>query len=134
HPAVLTQHGLDAALRALARRSTIPVELDLRLNGERLPEAVEVAAYFIASSALSNAQAHSAATRVTIGLERGERDVRLVISDDGVGGAREGSGSGLTGMRDRAETVGGRLTVDSPRGGPTRISAVVPIGTAHVTG
>lgn len=134
HPAVLTQHGLDAALRALARRSTIPVELDLRLNGERLPEAVEVAAYFIASSALSNAQAHSAATRVTIGLERGERDVRLVISDDGVGGAREGSGSGLTGMRDRAETVGGRLTVDSPRGGPTRISAVVPIGAAHVTG
>ena len=134
HPAVLTQHGLDAALRALARRSTIPVELDLRLNGERLPEAVEVAAYFIASSALSNAQAHSAATRVTIGLERGEGDIRLVISDDGVGGAREGSGSGLTGMRDRAETVGGRLTVDSPRGGPTRISAVVPIGAPHVTG
>ena len=134
HPAVLTQHGLHAALRALARRSTIPVELDVGLDGERLPEAVEAAAYFIASSALSNAEAHSEATRVAIQLERGEHDLRLAIVDDGVGGAREGQGTGLTGMRDRAETVGGQLTVESPRGGPTRISAVVPTGAADAAG
>ena len=134
HPAVLTQHGLGAALRALARRSSIPVELELPRSAERLPGAVEAAAYFIASSALSNVHAHSEATRVVIRLERGENEIRLSILDDGMGGAREGRGTGLTGMRDRAETVGGELVVDSPRGGPTRISAVVPTGQAHAAG
>lgn len=134
HPAVLTQHGLEAALRALARRSSIPVDLDIRLDGQRLSDAVEAAAYFIASSALGNAQAHSAASRVAIRLEQDGNDLRLNIADDGVGGAQEGHGTGLTGMRDRAETVGGELVIESPRGGPTRIIAVVPIGRAHAAG
>ena len=132
HPAVLTQHGLPAALRALARRSPVPVELEVRLAAERLPEALEAAVYFIASSALSNAAAHAAASQVVIRVEGTDGEVRLSILDDGIGGAREGNGTGLTGMRDRAETVGGDLQVESPQGGPTRISAVLPVGQAHV--
>jgi signal transduction histidine kinase len=127
HPAVLTQHGLGAALRALARRSSIPVELDLQHIDARPAAAVEAALYFIASSALSNAQAHARASRVAIRLRPVDDGVQLSILDDGLGGAREGQGTGLTGMRDRAETVGGKLVIDSPRGGPTEITAVIPI-------
>jgi signal transduction histidine kinase len=128
HPAVLTQHGLAAALRALAGRSSIPVELDIEDAVARHPAGVEAALYFIASSALSNALSHSGASRVAIRLETVEHGLRIGIVDDGVGGAREGHGTGLTGMRDRAETAGGELVIDSPRGGPTEISAVLPIG------
>ena len=128
HPAVLSQHGLTAALRALAGRSAIPVELDIEDTVARQPAAVEAALYFIASSALGNAQAHSGASRVAIRLETVGRGVRIGIVDDGIGGAREGRGTGLTGMRDRAEIAGGELAIDSPRGGPTEISAVLPIG------
>lgn len=134
HPAVLTQHGLGPALRALGRRSSIPVELDIEEGEERPPAATEAALYFIASSALNNVQAHSRASRVDIRLHRGPDALRLSISDDGVGGATEGRGSGLTGMRDRAETVGGTLHIDSPRGGPTRISAVIPLAGLHASG
>ena len=134
HPAVLTQHGLAAALRALARRSSIPVELEVRLADERLPEALEAALYFIASSALSNATAHAGASQVVIRVEGNEGAIRLSILDDGIGGAREGHGTGLTGMRDRAEIVGGELRIESPQGGPTRISAVLPVRQANVAG
>jgi signal transduction histidine kinase len=127
HPAVLTQHGLAAALRALARRSSIPVELGIEDMDPRPAAAVEAALYFIASSALSNAQAHARASRVAIRLGSVDHDIRMSILDDGVGGAREGQGTGLTGMRDRAETVGGELKIDSPRGGPTEITAVIPL-------
>lgn len=88
--------------------------------------------YFIASSALANAEIHAAASKVVIRLEPEGREVQLTVLDDGIGGAQVGRGTGLTNMRDRAETVGGRLEVDSPRGGPTRISAVMPVEEAHV--
>ncbi len=133
HPAVLTQHGLGPALRALTRRSSIPVELIDLLSNERVAETVETAVYFIASAALANVQAHSAATQVVMRVERDGNDVVLSVSDDGAGGAREGLGTGLTGMRDRAETVGGRLVIDSPRGGPTHIRAIVPVEPAIAT-
>jgi signal transduction histidine kinase len=127
HPAVLTQHGLGAALRALGGRSAIPVELDIEDMDSRPAAAVESALYFIASSAVSNAQAHARASRVAIRLGSVDHGIRMSILDDGVGGAREGQGTGLTGMRDRAETVGGELVIDSPRGGPTEITAVIPL-------
>ena len=126
HPAVLTQHGLAPALRALSRRSSIPVQLDVDDGDQRPPAPTEAALYFIASSALHNAQAHSSASRIDIHLRVLSDAVRLTIRDDGVGGAAEGQGSGLTGMRDRAETAGGTVEIDSPRGGPTEIRAVIP--------
>ena len=127
HPAVLTQHGLGPALRGLARRSPIPVELVLSGPEERLAQSVEAALYFIASAALSNAQAHSRASQVVMRVDTNGNEVQLSVRDDGQGGAREGRGTGITGMRDRAETVGGRLAIDSPRGGPTEVRAFVPV-------
>jgi signal transduction histidine kinase len=135
HPAVLTQRGLDAALAALARRSTIPVELEVRGSvDKRLPAAVESAVYFIVSSAVHNAQSHSQASRVTITLTRGDDVTVVAILDDGVGGAEDGGGTGITGMRDRAETVGGALVVRSPKGGPTQVIATIPVGGRHASG
>jgi signal transduction histidine kinase len=131
HPAVLTQHGLEAALRALARRSSLEVDLDVRIDGRRLAPGVETAVYYIASAALANAEGHAAASNVVIRLEQDGHEIRLTVRDDGVGGAEEGRGTGLTNMRDRAETVGGSLEIDSPLGGPTCISAVVPVEEAH---
>ncbi len=130
HPAVLTQHGLEAALRALARRAGIEVDLDVRV-ARRMSPAVEGAVYFIASSALANAEVHADASKVVIRVESDGRHLRLTIVDDGIGGAQVGRGTGLTNMRDRAETVGGSLEVASPHGGPTRISAVIPVREAH---
>lgn len=128
HPAVLSQRGLKSALAALARRSAVPVRTELALGDGRLPQSVETAAYFIASEALSNAQTHSGASEVTVSAA--ELADRLIVSvaEDGIGGADVGRGSGMAGMRDRAETVGGTLRVMSPPGGPTEITAELPRG------
>lgn len=127
HPVVLTQRGLGAALTALARRSVIPTRVDDRL-ARRAPPAIEAAAYFFASEAIGNAQAHSGASEIIICIRRDDASLVVEVEDDGVGGATAGRGSGMTGMQDRADTVGGRVEVDSPAGGPTRVTAVLPLG------
>lgn len=125
HPAILAEGGLVPALEVLARRSPIPVQLDVRIRA-RLPERVEVTAYYVVSEALTNAAkyANASAVRVAVGLAGGT--VRLSVSDDGIGGADPARGSGLTGLRDRAEAVGGTLIVRSRPGEGTRLVAELP--------
>jgi signal transduction histidine kinase len=112
HPAILSKGGLGPALRALAHRSAIPVDLDIATD-MRLEEPVEVAAYFVASEALANAAKHSDASRIDVSLE--QRDGRLLLSvrDDGIGGADAARGSGLVGLTDRVEALGGSIRVSS---------------------
>jgi len=127
HPSILTEGGLSPALKALGRRSPVRMKLDVHLE-HRLPDLVEVAAYYTVSEALTNASKHANAMRVWVSL-RVEEDVLLLsIRDDGVGGADASLGSGLTGLRDRIEALGGTLEVESPQGGGTRIEAVIPMG------
>ena len=111
----------------LALRSPIPVELEVRTR-ERFPEPIEVAAYYIGSEALANAAKHSQASRITDELGFGDEKLRLSIRDDGIGGADPGRGSGLTGLRDRMEALGGTLTVESGSGAGTSLSATLPFG------
>jgi signal transduction histidine kinase len=125
HPAVLSTAGLEPALGALARRSPVPVELDVT-TVERFPEPVEVTAYYVASEALANAAKHGRASGVRIALSRLDGCVALEISDDGVGGADPANGSGLIGLRDRVEAVGGTIDVTSPRGEGTTLLARLP--------
>ena len=126
HPPILSKGGLGPALQALAHRSPIPVDLEITTDG-RLAEPIEVAAYFVASEALANAAKHSQASRIVVGLE--QRDGRLVLSvrDDGVGGADSARGSGLVGLDDRVEALGGSLRVDSRPGKGTTITAELPL-------
>jgi GAF domain-containing protein len=126
HPQILSAGGLGPALRTLARRSAIPVELDERSDG-RLPEPIEVAAYYVASEALANATKHARATRIDVSLAT--RNGRLVLSvcDDGVGGADPARGSGLVGLTDRVEALGGSIHVRSRAGEGTRIVAELPL-------
>jgi signal transduction histidine kinase len=126
HPAILSEGGLGPALRALARRSAIPVELDAPAD-ERLPEPIEVAAYFVASEALANATKHAQASRVEVSVARNAGDLVLSIRDDGVGGAYVGGGSGLVGLLDRIEALGGTIDIKSPRGGGTSMVATLPL-------
>jgi signal transduction histidine kinase len=125
HPAVLSSGGLVPALRTLARRSAIPVDLELPGSVE-LPESVEVAAYFVTSEALANAAKHARASRVDVSLRLSGRTLALAIRDDGVGGADVSSGSGLVGLTDRVEALGGSVVVDSPPGEGTTITARLP--------
>ncbi|HEY7280810.1 MAG TPA: ATP-binding protein [Actinomycetota bacterium] len=127
HPAVLTGSGLTAALEALAERSAVPVTVEAESNG-RLPEPVEVTAYFVVSEALANCQRHANATRVRVVTSRSDGLLVVTVADDGVGGAETGAGSGLTGLQDRVAAVGGRLTVSSPPGGGTTVRAEIPCG------
>jgi PAS domain S-box-containing protein len=126
HPAVLTEGGLDPALRALARRSSIPVELDVRLH-QRMPESVEVAAYYLVSEALTNAAKHSNAPVVRITVTAAEGALLLEIRDDGIGGADSSQGSGLIGLSDRVEILGGVIEISSPPGEGTAIHATLPV-------
>ncbi|MDG6107027.1 AAA family ATPase [Dactylosporangium aurantiacum] len=126
HPAILTDAGLGPALRVLARRSPIPVYLDVRLDG-RLPEHVEVSAYYIIAEALTNAAKHAQASGVTVTVETSGGVVCLLVRDDGVGGADFARGTGLVGLKDRAEALGGRVTLDSPHGGGTTLRAELPL-------
>ena len=125
HPAILSDGGLTPALKALARRSAVPVTLDLRA-ARRLPEHVEVAAYYAVSEALANAAKHAHASAVHVELDTPGASVRLAVRDDGIGGADPARGSGLTGLRDRIEAVGGTLHVTSPAGGGTTLLIEIP--------
>jgi PAS domain S-box-containing protein len=125
HPAVLSDHGLAAALDALATRTPLPVRLD-RLVGERLPEPVEVAAYYVVSEALANVQKYADASEVRIAVGREDGLAVVEVRDDGVGGASASGGSGLRGLADRVEALGGRLELESPAGAGTTVRARIP--------
>ena len=123
HPAVLADEGLGPALAALARRTPVPVELNVAR--ERLPQAVEATAYFVACEALANVVKHAGAQHATIAVTRTNGRVAIEVADDGAGGADD-RGAGLSGLRDRVEALDGRLEVASPAGGGTRVTAAIP--------
>ena len=126
HPAILSTGGLGPALRGLARRSVIPVDLDITID-VRLAEPIEVAAYFVASEALANAAKHSQASHIDVSLERRDQSLLLSVRDDGVGGADTARGSGLVGLMDRVEALGGSIRVASRPGKGTQITAALPL-------
>jgi signal transduction histidine kinase len=126
HPSILSEGGLDPALRALARRSTIPVALDVTTK-RRLAEPIEAAAYFVASEALANATKHAQASRIDVSLAPRDGVLLLSIRDDGVGGADSGQGSGLVGLHDRVEALGGTIRIESPPGAGTLLVVALPL-------
>jgi len=126
HPAILTEGGLSPAFEALALRSAVPVKLNARCEG-RLPDGVEVAVYYMAAEALTNAAKHANASHVQIDLYTEEDTLRLSILDDGLGGADPSRGTGLIGLKDRVEALGGAIEVKSPRGGGTRLDVEIPL-------
>jgi signal transduction histidine kinase len=126
HPAILSNGGLGPALKTLARRSAIPVALDITLGG-RLPEAIEVAVYFVASEALANATKHAHASLVELSLAPRGDGLVLSVRDNGVGGADSGRGSGLVGLHDRVEALGGTIRIESPPGAGTLLVAELPL-------
>jgi signal transduction histidine kinase len=126
YPAALSEGGLGPALMALARRSTLPVDLDVDLQ-QRLPEPIEVAAYHVVAEALSNAAKHASASIVRVGIQpRGDR-LRMSVRDDGVGGADPSRGWGLMGLSDRVQALGGTMTVHSPARAGTVLQVDLPI-------
>jgi signal transduction histidine kinase len=127
HPAILSRGGLGPALKTLARRSTVPVVLEVDVD-RRLPESVEVAAYYVVAEALTNTVKHAKASEVTVHATAGHAQLVVSISDDGVGGALSGAGSGLIGLKDRVEAVAGHLDVSSPAGGGTTLVVTIPLG------
>jgi signal transduction histidine kinase len=127
HPAIVSKGGLGPALGVLARRSAVPVELDVRVD-RRPPEPAEVAAYYVVAEALTNAAKHARASVVMVEAEAVDGAVRVAVRDDGAGGADPDHGSGLVGLRDRVEAIGGRLEITSPPGGGTSLLATIPFG------
>jgi signal transduction histidine kinase len=125
HPAVLSDRGLGTALETLAARAPLPVELG-RLPRERLPEAVELAAYFVVSEALTNVAKYAAATHALVDVERVDGRLVVRVADDGVGGADPGLGTGLRGLADRLAVIEGRLEIDSAPGHGTTVTARIP--------
>ena len=128
HPTVLAKGGLRPALRALARRSAVPVRLDIQVAG-RLPEPVEIAAYYAVSEALTNTAKHARASAAEVEVTAGEGILHVRVRDDGSGGADFGHGSGLIGLRDRMEALGGRISLLSPPGEGTTLYAELPLST-----
>jgi signal transduction histidine kinase len=126
HPATLSGRGLGPALRTLARRSAVPVDLDVSTNA-RCPEPVEIAAYYVASEALANAMKHARASRIEISLAASDSSLLLSVRDDGIGGADPARGSGLAGLADRVEALGGSIRVHSTAGAGTHITADLPL-------
>jgi PAS domain S-box-containing protein len=126
HPAILSEGGLEPALRAVCRRSAVPVELVMNAE-RRLPERVEVAVYYVVSEALTNAAKHAHASVVHVELEADDAIMQLAIRDDGIGGADFSPGSGLVGLSDRIEALGGTLQVSSPAGSGTSLLIEVPL-------
>ena len=129
HPAILSRGGLGPALKALARRSTIPVELHLDVH-RRLPESVEVASYYVVAEALTNAAKHSRASVVKVGVSCEPTSLRVSVEDDGIGGADSHRGSGLIGLVDRVEALGGQLQISSLEGHGTSLLAAIPFEAA----
>jgi GAF domain-containing protein len=126
HPTILTEAGLGPALRALARRSDVPVDVDVRL-GERLPTPVEAAAYYIASEALTNVAKHAHATVVQLTAGYADGILTLEVRDDGVGGVDATRGSGILGLTDRGEALGGTISIASPPSGGTTLAVRLPV-------
>ena len=126
YPGILSKGGLGAVLKALARRSTVPVELDLTLD-RQLPESVVVAAYFVLAEALTNAAKHAQASKVNVLVDAEAADLRVSIRDDGVGGADATRGSGLSGLIDRVEALGGQMTISSHPGRGTSLLVKIPL-------
>ena len=126
HPAALTERGLGSALRALARRCPIPVDLDIRADG-RLPEPIEVAAYYVVSEALTNAAKHADSPQAAVSVEATAGVLRVSVRDDGCGGVGFTRGTGLVGLKDRVEALGGRMSLHSPPGAGTTLSVELPL-------
>jgi signal transduction histidine kinase len=126
HPAVLSEDGLRPALKSLALRSVVPVDVRIDLDAERFEEPVEVAAYYVASEALTNTAKHAHASRVQVTVVHRDGWLELVVSDDGRGGADPSGGSGLTGLVDRVEAIGGTMQIASRPGAGTEISVRLP--------
>jgi signal transduction histidine kinase len=124
HPATLTEHGLGASVGELAERSPIPVEVAVPRG--RFPPAIEAAAYFVCAESLTNAAKHANASRARIRIAHGNGQLTVMVADDGVGGADPSRSSGLRGLADRVEALGGSLAVDSPPGSGTRVMAELP--------
>ena len=138
HPAALADGGLRSALKTLALRSAVPVHLDIAIDG-RLPEPIELAAYYVVAEALTNSVKHAHATAIDVEATAGDGMLRVGVRDDGRGGADPTSGSGLVGLTDRVEALGGLITVTSPSGGGTALEVVLPLpadpgGPLDVTG
>jgi len=128
HPTILTEAGLGPALRALARRCNVPIDVDVRLD-ERLPAPVEATAYYVASEALTNVAKHAHANVVELNAAREKGVLTLEVRDDGIGGVDAGRGSGILGLTDRVEALGGTMSIASPPRGGTTLSIRLPITT-----
>jgi signal transduction histidine kinase len=126
HPATLSVRGIGPALRSLARRSAVPVNLDVTIDA-RYPEPIEIAAYYVASEALANAMKHAQASRIGISVAMRNSSLLLSIGDDGIGGADPARGSGLTGLADRVQALGGSMHIHSAAGVGTHITAHLPL-------
>lgn len=124
---MLSEHGVAPALRSLARRSAVPVDLRIDSQAERYEESVEVTAYYVVSEALANVAKHAGATRAEVTVRASGESLALTVADDGRGGAEVSTGSGLTGLADRVEAVGGSMRIDSPPGEGTSVHVVLPI-------
>jgi signal transduction histidine kinase len=125
HPAILTEHGLGLALAALADRSPLRVSVT-RVPEGRLDETLEVAAYYVVAEGLTNIAKYAHADQARVSVVQKQRSLVVEVADDGVGGADMSKGSGLRGLADRVEALGGRLVVDSPPGAGTRLHAEIP--------
>lgn len=128
HPAILSRGGLGPAIKTLARRSPVPVDLEVDVNGH-LPESVEVAAYYVIAEALTNTAKYAQASGAIVQAACRDSVLHLTISDDGIGGALAGGGSGLIGLKDRVNALSGDLTVSSPVGAGTTLNAFIPLHT-----
>ena len=126
HPAILSKGGLGPALKSLASRSSVPADIDLDID-QRLPESIEVGAYYVVAEALTNVAKHARASKVNVHAVIRDAKLCMLIRDDGSGGADAGSGSGLIGLIDRVETLGGHLQIDSPAGVGTTLHVTVPL-------
>ncbi|MEU8226724.1 histidine kinase [Kribbella sp. NPDC048915] len=126
HPAILTEGGLALALRALARRSAVPVDLQVEIS-TRYPQAIEVAAYYVISEAVTNTTKHAEATYVEVTVQERDGALRLRVHDDGLGGADVQGGSGLIGLHDRVEALSGTINITSPSNEGTTIQVALPI-------
>jgi signal transduction histidine kinase len=130
HPAILSSGGLGAALKTLARRSAVPVTLEVSIDAE-LSESVEVAAYYVTAEALANAAKYAQAAEILVCARTGDGNLYLSIRDNGIGGADSRKGSGIIGLQDRIDVLGGKMTFDSPVGSGTAIDVVVPLAMPH---
>ena len=130
HPAILSQGGLSSALATVARRSTVPVTLDVAIDC-RLPESVEVATYCVVAEAVANAAKHAQPSRVTVSARKAREHLQIAVHDDGIGGADLSKGAGLIGLKDRIEALSGTMRLVSRRGSGTSLYVKIPLDITH---